>query len=102
MANGAPSENPPSLAHTSGYATDCGGRHFTTRPRAALSHVWSLLMVHAGTSHKKNQKQKNLITFCSKPRPFTEMQSRKTAQLTSKKKWHFRKQLKNELKCLEN
>jgi len=41
MANGPPSENPPPLAHTSGYAADCGGRHFSTRPGAALSHVGS-------------------------------------------------------------
>jgi len=37
MANGHPSENSP-LAQTSGYTTDCGGRHFPTRPEAALPH----------------------------------------------------------------
>ena len=42
MANRPPSENPLPLAQTSGYATDCGGRHFSTRPGAALSHVGSL------------------------------------------------------------
>jgi len=36
------------LAHTSGYATECGGRHFSTRPGAALSHVGSL---SAGIGH---------------------------------------------------
>jgi len=42
MANGHPSENFPPLAQTSGYATGCGGRHFSTRPWAALPHVGSL------------------------------------------------------------
>jgi len=32
----------PTLAQTSGYATDCGGRHFSTRPGAGLPHVGSL------------------------------------------------------------
>jgi len=41
MVNGPLSENPP-LAQTSGYATDCGGRHFSTRPGAALPHVGAL------------------------------------------------------------
>jgi len=45
---------------------------------------------------EKNQKQ-NLMTFCSKQRPFTEKKSRKTARLISKRKWHFVKQLKNAL-----
>jgi len=42
MANG-PLQKIPPLAQTSGYATDCGGRDFSTRPGAALPHVGSLV-----------------------------------------------------------
>jgi len=38
---GPTSENPP-LAQTSGYATYCGWRRFSTRSRGALSHVGAL------------------------------------------------------------
>ena len=39
-----PLQKIPPLAQTSGYATDCGGRHFSTRPGAALTHVGSLVL----------------------------------------------------------
>jgi len=42
MANGPLSEKLPPLAQTSGYATDCGGRHFSIRPGVTLPHVGSL------------------------------------------------------------
>jgi len=51
---------------------------------------------------ENNQKQKNLMTFCSKQKPFMELKSRKTARLTSEKEWYFVKQLKNALMWLEN
>jgi len=34
----------PPLAQNSGYATDCGWRHFSTHPGAGLPHVGSLLV----------------------------------------------------------
>jgi len=38
----APFCNVPPLAQTSSYATDCRGRHFSTRPGEALPHVGAL------------------------------------------------------------
>jgi len=39
MANGPPSVKFAPLAQTSSYAAYCGGRHFSTRLRAAFLHV---------------------------------------------------------------
>jgi len=45
-----PLQKIPSLAQTSRYAIDCGGRHFSTRPGAALPHVGALATTPSPTS----------------------------------------------------
>ena len=56
MTKGPPSEKFSPLAQTSGYATDCGGRHFSTRPGEALPHVGSLGPQSMGWNQKRMAK----------------------------------------------